>query len=271
MPLVSLSKLTEPDLQEVRRRLAFHPLLTLYFEAAVDAVAKGESNRGLLIGGAGGVVLSIDFAGLTVRTTVGKLTESELTDGVLSNRPAELHLEDGHLEFARRLLGARIIAEKRLRYYRLDSPSTFAFDQRCRLLTRKDEQIVESFYGKFYPGTVFSPWMLDNPFVGLFDDGQLRSCGGVIVQSHATGIANLGNFLTHPMWRGLGFAKSVAKSLVGKLEEAGFRTFLLATTDDNIPARRVYEAIGFGAFEERAQLNVNEAPPLFSDQLSKSS
>jgi ribosomal protein S18 acetylase RimI-like enzyme len=257
MPLLPLAKLTTSELAQLRRLLALHPLFTLYFEAGIDALARGEHNRSVLVGKTGrGLALSIDFSGLTVRTTVGELAEDELMAVIAVAGPAEFHLEFGHLEFALRLLAPRILAEKRLRYYQLKAPTGFAMDPRCRFLTRADERIVASFFRDFYPTTIFSPWMLDQPFMGLLESGRLRSCAGVVVQNHLLGLANLGNFLTHPDWRGMGFAKTVARSLIHKLEEAGLHGFLLATTDDNIPARRVYEALGFCAFEERPQLNI---------------
>jgi GNAT superfamily N-acetyltransferase len=245
------------DLQVVRRVLSSHPLFALYFEAAIDAMEKGEQNRSVLIGKSGqGVALSIDFSVITVRTTVGELTEDELAEAVAVDRPAELHLEPGHLAPAQRFLNRRIMHEKCLRYYRLNAPTGFALDSRCRLLTRSDERIVAAFYRDFYPATIFSPFMLDHPFMGLFDGDQLRSCAGVVVQSSVLGSANLGNFLTDPAWRGRGLAKAVARSLIGERERAEYRTFLLATTDDNIAARRVYQALGFHAFEERPQLTI---------------
>jgi GNAT superfamily N-acetyltransferase len=257
MPLSPFSNLTASNVEQVRQLLAFHPLFSLYFEAGIDALARGEHNRSVLIGKAGrGVALSIDFSSLTVRTTVGALAEAELADVVAIDRPAELHLEHDHLEYARRLLGSRITAEKRLRYYQLKAPTGFAMDPRCRFLTRADERIVETFFRDFYLTTIFSSWMLDNPFMGLFEGGQLRSCAAVVVQNPRLGLANLGNFLTHPDRRGRGFAKAVARSLIHELEKAGLHGFLLATTDDNIPARQVYATLGFRVFEERPQLNV---------------
>jgi ribosomal protein S18 acetylase RimI-like enzyme len=114
---------------------------------------------------------------------------------------------------------------------------------------------VEALF-RSYPATIFSAWMLDGVLMGLFEGDELCCCGGVVVESKSLELANLGNFLTQPQWRRRGLAKVVAKSLIHKLERDGYRCFLLATTEDNKPAQRVYDELGFRVFEERPQLNV---------------
>src|SRR3546814_16474744 len=70
-------------------------------------------------------------------------------------------------------------------------------------------------YAAHYPATIFSSWMLAEPFLGLFEDGRLLACGGVTVSNRAMGAANLGNVLTHSGHRGRGLARTVVCSLVG--------------------------------------------------------
>lgn len=254
LALLPTTDLDEVRIQAIREFLADRPLFRLYFEAALDAC---EKNRSVLIAADGrGLVLSIDFEAVTVRTTIGTLSPPELATAIRTSRRAELHLEAEHLEVARPLLVGRIEAIEDLIYYRLDAPSDAGVDRRCRLLGPGDLERVAAFYREHYRQTVFSAWMLAQPFVGLFEDGRLLACGGVIAWNRALGMANLGNFLTHPDWRGRGLARAVARTLIAHLEGLGIRVFLLGTVASNLAARRVYESLGFRLNDARPQVDV---------------
>jgi len=116
--------------------------------------------------------------------------------------------------------------------------------------------IVAVFFARNYPSTIFSPWMLAQHFYGLFEHNELRSCGGVVVSNLKLGSANLGNFLTSPNHRGRGLAGAVASTLIHDLEAEGLYTFVLATTEEDVPARRTYERLGFHVVETRPQVDV---------------
>jgi GNAT superfamily N-acetyltransferase len=244
----------------VRRFLACRPQLLLYFEAAVRALGRGLDNRAVLIGrDARGLALSIDFDSVTVRTTAGDLDPDELREvaGVL--RRAELHLEPAHLDEVFRHSRRRVEAVRRLRYYRLDSPAGLRFDPRCRRLGPEDLELVAAFFAAHYPATIFSSWMLDEPFIGLFERGALAACGGTVASEASLAACNLGNFLTHPAHRGRGLARAVAASLITELESRGFLTFTLGTFEENVPACRTYEGIGFRVSELRVQVELSPA------------
>jgi len=116
--------------------------------------------------------------------------------------------------------------------------------------------IVAVFLARNYPSTIFSPWMLAQHFYGLFEHNELRSCGGVVVSNLKHGSANLGNFLSSPNHRRRGLAGAVASTLIHDLEAEGLYTFVLATTEENVPARRTYERLGFHVVETRPQVDV---------------
>jgi ribosomal protein S18 acetylase RimI-like enzyme len=257
MSFVLISTLGPAGRQGVRRILGGHAHFRLYFEAAIEAGADKESNRMVLIGAdAAGLALSIDFERLTIRTTVGRLSKDELLEAVATSRAAELHLEPAHLIPALSHLGERVVARKQLRYYRLDAPTGLTADARCRRLGPADERTLREFFKRHYPATVFSAWMLSDTFLGLFEADQLLACGGVIIRNRRLRAANIGNFLTHPDHRGRGLAKAVVSALIHALEDDGLRIFLLGVTEDNLPAWRAYESVGFRAVEARPQLNV---------------
>jgi GNAT superfamily N-acetyltransferase len=260
MGFVATSALSDSDIAKVRRIVAGHPVFALYFETALDALAEGLDNRSVLIGEAHqGAILSIDFEGLTIRTTIGALTPAELAQAPTTDRRAELHLAPAHLEAVRRVCEARIAASRTLRYYRLDTPAGATADPRCRCLGPDDLAMVTDFYKRHYPATVFSRWMLEEAFLGLFENGELLACGGVISRSNRLAAANIGNFLTHPAHRRRGLGRALVAALVGLLAGAGVRQFLLGTNADNIGACRAYEAVGFRLIEARPQLDLAAA------------
>jgi len=98
--------------------------------------------------------------------------------------------------------------------------------------------------------------MLAQHFYGLFEHNELRSCGGVVVSNLKLGSANLGNFLSSPNHRRRGLAGAVASTLIHDLEAEALYTFVLATTEENVPARRTYERLGFHVVETRPQVDV---------------
>ena len=92
--------------------------------------------------------------------------------------------------------------------------------------------------------------------ISTFEHNELRSCGGVVVSNLKHGSANLGNFLSSPNHRRRGLAGAVASTLIHDLEAEGLYTFVLATTEENVPARRTYERLGFHVVETRPQVDL---------------
>ena len=229
----------EPDtVAVVLDLLRSHQHFLLYFEAALSTPVNDKSNQKILVGmNRRGLALSVDFERITIRR-------------------AELHLEAHHLDFTRARLSNRVVAIKQLKLYRLDAPTFLEADPRCRRLGSEDESIVAVFFARDYPSTIFSSWMLAQHFYGLFEQNELRSCGGVVVSNLKLGSANLGNFLTSPNHRGRGLAGAVASTLIHDLEAKGLHTFVLATTEENVPARRTYERLGFHVVETRPQVDL---------------
>lgn len=254
-----LADLSEAERGRIRARLAGHPLFRLYFEAGIDAAAKGDRSRSALIGGDDGVVLSIDFDAMTVRTTIGSLTPAELGAVCAVARRAELHVEPGHREAVLACCAGRILSDQTLRYYHRPVGAEAKPDRRCRRLTQTDYPMVAALFAEHYPTTIFSRWMLDDTLIGLFEGGDLVACGGVVARHARLATVNLGNFLTVPDRRGRGLARVVMSAVLAALAADGIHLATLGTTLENRAAWRGYEAAGFTVLEERSEFIV--APP----------
>lgn len=117
-----------------------------------------------------------------------------------------------------------------------------------------DAPALAAFFAAHYPATVFSAWMLDQPFVALVEDGHPVAVGGTIVRAGTR--AMIGNFLVDPARRGEGLAGRILHSLLALLRDDGVETALLATNDGNPAACRVYDRAGFTLIERRMQLDL---------------
>ena len=250
-----LGALAAADLALLSTLIGDHPVFKVYLAAGLKAERRGAGDRFALIGRERkGAALCVRFDGLDVRTAVGRLAADEEIALADTAQAAELHLE---ADAARRVASAvadRVGGREGLRYYRLDGRPDQAADGRCRLLGRADLAVVGSLFRAHYPAAIFSASMLDQPFLGLFNDGELLACGGVVAAAEQ--IANVGNFLTRPDARGRGLARAVAATLAHHLADQGMRVLTLGTTDENPAACRAYEAIGFRCFDRRVQLNL---------------
>lgn len=256
MPFLPVQSLAKTQVQAARRLVAHRLQFRIYVEALLAASPDDNANRRVLLGRSGGA-LSIDFSAATVRTLIGALDPTETAEAVTVDRRAELHIEPDQVEIVQKRYAGRITAIKQLKLYELSGPINSSADPRCRQLTGVDLPMVAAFYQRFYPTTIFSAWMLENPFYGLFEDGLLRAAGGVTASAEKVGAANLGNFLTDPDRRGRGFAGVVTSTLIHDLTAAGFDHFALATNEENRAAWRCYERIGFRLVERRPQVDLS--------------
>jgi ribosomal protein S18 acetylase RimI-like enzyme len=153
-------------------------------------------------------------------------------------------------------MDGRIGAVRRLRYYLQIGPTGARRDPRCRSLGPGDLGVLQEFYRRYYAGTIFSAWMLDQPFFGIVEDGEIVAAGGVVAWHRELRAANLGNFLTRPDRRGKGLARAITATVLAELEELGFEEFTLGTYEENAAACRAYEAVGFRVLEQRLELDI---------------
>ena len=96
----------------------------------------------------------------------------------------------------------------------------------------------------------FDPVQLaDRAFFGVWYGRQLVAVAGTHVISEARGVAAVGNVFTHPGHRGRGLATITTAAVVRELQRrSGIQTIVLNVAQDNEPAVRCYQRLGFRPF-----------------------
>lgn len=118
------------------------------------------------------------------------------------------------------------------------------FSQVIRL-SENDLDPMLRLYEEAYPDNWFDPRMLQTrQYFGMKIDNRLVCAAGVHVYSKKYKVAALGNIVTHPDYRGQGFAKSVTARLCRSLSENVDHIGLNVKADNTI-AIALYEKLGF--------------------------
>jgi len=249
------SDLTAEEIQTIRRLLSGKQPFSIYFNAALDDLQHGLDNRSFHLNSEQGVAMGIDFDGLRIFSIVGKVGDEAVAVITADARRTEFHVTPEYADLIVKLAGSRITRKAQLKYYVLHRTDPYVLPPHdVRLLTPTDLPLVQRFYAQNYDATIFSAWMLEQPFVGLFANDTLVSAGGTIVMDKIDRAANVGNFLTAPAYRGRGHVQTVAKVLINELLRLGFSTFTLGTTEENVAAWQAWEAVGFRLLERRIEI-----------------
>lgn len=126
----------------------------------------------------------------------------------------------------------------------LPPPSPLAFR-----LTGARLAEVQSLY-RLYAEAHFSPYpLMQGVFYGVERDGRLVAVAGTHLISETYGVAAVGNVVTHPDYRGRGYAQACTAAVVRNLAEQ-IPTVVLNVGADNTVARRVYAKLGFAPYCE---------------------
>ena len=251
-----LSALSAEERDWIANFLGNDGVLPLYFDTAIEGLARGIDNRLVLIGRERkGLVLGITFAGLEVFTIVGSLDDLELRTTYTRPMPGELHVTAELAAYLRPHLGDRLVAELAMRTETC-TIGTRIPDSNCVAVTRDDVDRLAAFYDRYNPRHVFSPWMLEHPFIAVVEGNEIVAGAGVLAMSRRLGWALIGNFLTRPDRRGRGLARRVGETLLAALARNRIGHAALVTTDDNASARSVYRDLGFALAEARVELDL---------------
>ena len=251
-----LSALSAEERGWIVRFLGTDGMLPLYFDTAIEDLARGIDNRLVLIGQERqGLILGITFAGLEAFTIIGTLSDAELRSSYTRPMPGELHVTAALAEHLRPHLRDRLIAELAMRTETC-AIGAHAAAPGCQIMTPADADRLAAFYDRHNPRHVFSPWMLEHPFIAVVEQGEILAGAGVLALSKRLGWALIGNFLTRPDWRGRGLARRVGETLLAALKRNGIDHAALVTTDDNAAARSVYRDLGFILAEARVELDL---------------
>jgi ribosomal protein S18 acetylase RimI-like enzyme len=256
--MIPTSRLSAEQRTRIAALLADQPWFDFYWQCSLDDLASGLDNRSYRLGERGlGLVMGVQFDGVSVYSTVGQLDPDDtrcVTDGPAR---AEVHAQSEHAPWIRAQAGARIEREDRIAYYQLDARGRA--DRRAdapvgveaRRVTPADHAEVLSFYASQYRETVLSAWMLELPFVGVWVSGRLAAGAGTIVMSRRLSACHVGHFLTDPAQRGQGLAGIAAQALFDQLDAEGISSWSLGVSEDNVPAQRAYERLGFTRVDAR--------------------
>ncbi len=254
------SELTEAEIAAIRVLVLDQQPFSSYFNAALNDLNRGLDNRIFHLKEDSGLAMGIDFDGLRIMSIVGEIGKDTVREIAQDNRRTEFHVGRADADVIETVSGPRVVRRAELKYYALERHEAFELDSlpsvETRLLNVLDLHFVEKFYAENYQSTIFSSWMLDQPFIGLFVDKALASAGGAAVLDTVSGAANIGNFLTLSKFRGRRYAQIVAKALINDLIKKGFSLFTLGTTEENIAAWRAWEAVGFQLLERRVELEI---------------
>jgi ribosomal protein S18 acetylase RimI-like enzyme len=118
-----------------------------------------------------------------------------------------------------------------------------------RSVRRLDENDVDrlcALYASGGGGDAFNPSQVtQGVFYGVERDGRLISAAGTHLVSRVYSVGAIGNVTTHPGCRGRGYATLTTQAVCNELIERDIHTIVLNVRQDNVPAVRVYEKLGF--------------------------
>ena len=112
-------------------------------------------------------------------------------------------------------------------------------------LTHEDVGALQMLYER-QTEVVFSAELFSaGLFFGAYKDGQIIAAGGTHVLAPQHRLAVLGYILTAPEARRQGYATAITSALVNTLLQQGYATIILNVFEENEPACRVYQRLGF--------------------------
>ena len=113
-----------------------------------------------------------------------------------------------------------------------------------RLTHRHTGEIIDLYH--FYPDNFFEPAQLGTGhYYGIRVDDQLVSVAGVHILGRSSGVAVLGNIVTHPDFRMRGLSTACTSYLCEQLLREGSQVLALNVQRNNHSAVAVYEKLGF--------------------------
>jgi ribosomal protein S18 acetylase RimI-like enzyme len=143
----------------------------------------------------------------------------------------------------------------------LDADRFPRFDPACQRLTVADVPALERLYADGEasgerPNCFFPSMVERGVFCGIADNGELLAAAGTHLVVPAEGIAAIGNIYTRRDCRRRGLGARTTAAVVAELLQRQIETIALNVAQENGPAARVYERLGFrrycAFFEGRA-------------------
>jgi len=107
-----------------------------------------------------------------------------------------------------------------------------------------DQSALAEIYDTAFGTPTAARLITRGPYYGVWNKGQLISVAGTHIVSRKFGLAAVGNVWTRPPYRGQGLATLASGAVTWELLET-YQEVVLNVREDNLPARRVYERLGF--------------------------
>ena len=115
----------------------------------------------------------------------------------------------------------------------------------CKRLGADDVERLSALYS-LGGGDAFSPTQVTQGVFYAIEQGeQLIAVAGTHLVSDVYSMGAVGNVMTHPDHRGHGHATLTTYAVCAELIRRGIKTIVLNVRQDNAPAIRVYEKLGF--------------------------
>ncbi|WP_374652674.1 GNAT family N-acetyltransferase [Dongia sp.] len=252
-----LSVLTAAEHDSIARLLQSDPILSFYWTTAIEDLALGIDNRlARICAGGRGAIIGAIFGDLTVFSPLGQIANADIAACTAWPGAVEVHAPLHEAERYRLFSGRRLLQARQMIVMECDLSGVRYAGAICRALHISDADRVASFYRSHYPDTLFDPYMLAMPFVGVFEGSNLVACAGTIALSGKLRAALIGHFVTAPTARNRGLARDVGSCLLDMLRQRGIASAYLATTADNMAALRVYGRLGFAVADRRCQIDL---------------
>jgi GNAT superfamily N-acetyltransferase len=120
-----------------------------------------------------------------------------------------------------------------------------ALDEHVVRLSPEHIQAVKSLYAEGPPEFFLDRMLQDGIYFGIFEGQALVAVAGTHIVSCNYGVGGLGNIYTRADRRSRGYATFVTSAVSSHLLRAGIKTILLNVREENAPAIRVYDRLGY--------------------------
>lgn len=197
------------------------------------------------------------FDGLTVFSTTGVLSDEDLRALLKVPGRLELHLTIAHHAQVSALAGDALGPPQSMLAMAATTGGA-APDPDARMLDRAGFAEAAATMAAHNPDTVLSARMAELPFAAIREGGRIVAMAGTIGVAGETAL--IGHFLTVPEARRRSLARRLARHLRWHFTQHGVTRLLLATTEDNVAARRAYASAGFREIARRRQVGRDRQP-----------
>ena len=119
---------------------------------------------------------------------------------------------------------------------------------------------VRKLYEEGPPEFFLDQMLTDGIYYGIFEEFGLVSVAGTHIVAHDYGVGGLGNVYTRADRRSCGYATLVTSAVSGHLLYSGITTIILNVREDNDPAIRVYERLGYKPYCRYFELTAFQPP-----------